>query len=113
MALQPIKKGSWVEVADILVLNANDTKTVLTTELRDYTFTFDDDKECLVLGIGELFNHSDDANVSYELIDLNGRKRMVFIAKRDINKAEQLFIDYSADLREGETKQSYTVNMYE
>ena len=51
-----------------------------------------------MLGDGELFNHSDDANVEYRLVNVNERKVMRFFAKRLIMSTEQLFIDYSADV---------------
>jgi SET domain-containing protein len=50
------------------------------------------------LGDGEIFNHNDDANVLYNLIEWNGRKIMQFQASKDIKKGEQLFIDYRTDV---------------
>ncbi len=110
-AMHDLPRGTWVEVADILVLNDTDTIVLKSTELDDYTFTFSDTQDCLVLGIGELFNHDDDANTIYELINLNGRFRMVFMLRKDVKKGDQLFIDYTADLRPNESKAAYKTNM--
>ena len=84
---------------EVLVLSDLDTICVNNcTDLKHYTFKYDNTgRDCLVLGHGEIFNHSDDANVEYRLEDYEGRKVMAFYAKRDISPGEQLFIDYSAD----------------
>jgi SET domain-containing protein len=81
------------------VLSKPDTCLVNQTELQYYTFVFDatNSLDCIVLGDGEIFNHDDDANTLYGLIDWNGRKLMRFQAARDIKKGEQLFINYAAD----------------
>ena len=110
-AMHDLPRGTWVEVSEVLVLNSIDTPIVNSTELRDYTFTFSDTQDCLVMGIGEMFNHDDDANVIYELMTLNGRPRMIFITRKDVKKGDQLFIDYTADLRPNESKQEYKINM--
>ena len=100
-AKHDLKKGTIVEVAYVLVLNELDTLTIFRTDLQYYTFVYDKAKgqDCLVLGIGELFNHADQANVSYELIKANGRERMFFKTTQDVKKGKQLFIDYNADTK--------------
>lgn len=101
-ASRRIKTGELVTQCEILVLSPDDTKKVNETELQFYTFKFDSERDCLVLGDGEIFNHSDNPNVSYTLVTLNengrSRKVMIFTAKRDIDECEQLFIDYAADV---------------
>lgn len=111
IATEDIKSGTWLDVADILVLNETDTKKVNDTALRDYTFTFSDTQDCLVMGLGEMFNHDDDANASYEIMIINGMPKMIYKARRTIKKGEQVFIDYTADLREGESKSEYLINL--
>lgn len=100
IAERDILMGEIVTNCELLVLSCEDTIRVNETDLKWYTFTFDAElkKDCLVLGDGEIFNHSDEANVLYGLIDWNGRKLMRFQASRDIKKGEQLFIDYRADV---------------
>jgi SET domain-containing protein len=99
IAERDIKLGEVITNCELLVLSKPDTCLVNQTELQYYTFVFDaaNNLDCLVLGDGEIFNHDDNANTLYGLIDWNGRKLMRFQAARDIKKGEQLFIDYGAD----------------
>jgi hypothetical protein len=100
IAERDIKRGEVITNCELLVLSPEDTVKVNETDLQWYTFTFNKNtkQDCLVMGDGEIFNHSDDANTLYGLIDWNGRKLMRFQAARDIKKGEQLFIDYNADV---------------
>jgi hypothetical protein len=98
-----LQKGCFIMQCELLVLNASDTLILdVKTELKHYTFNFNDLQDCLCLGNGELFNHSDTPNVSYELknFEQDGqiRKVMMFTATRDIEPGEQLFIDYTQDM---------------
>lgn len=108
-----LKKGDVICYCEVLVLNEKDTKIVNTTDLQWYTFTFNDTQDCLVLGDGEIFNHSDDANTEYELINLNNRPMMVYRVIKDIKRNEQLFIDYNADVinKKEDVLASYKTNM--
>ena len=114
IAERDIKLGEIITNCELLLLSPEDTIKVNETDLQWYTFTFDKNskQDCLVLGDGEIFNHDDNANVLYGLIDWNGRKLMRFQASRDINKGEQLFIDYRADVDNVDNVlESYTVNL--
>jgi len=61
------------------------------------------------LGLGEIFNHDDAANVHYALVDFEGRKVMQFTANQPIMEGDQLFIDYAADTKVN--ADAYTVNL--
>jgi len=101
IAEKDFKLGDVVTNCELLVLDKKDTANLNSnTDLQYYTFTYDKTtgQDCLVLGDGEIFNHDDNANTLYGLIDWNGRKLMRFQAARDIMKGEQLFIDYRADV---------------
>jgi SET domain-containing protein len=114
IAERDIKLGEIITNCELLLLSPEDTIKVNETDLQWYTFTFDKNskQDCLVLGDGEIFNHDDNANVLYGLIDWNGRKLMRFQASRDINKGEQLFIDYRADVDNVDNVlESYTINL--
>lgn len=114
IAERDIRLGEIITNCELLVLSPDDTIKVNETDLQWYTFTFDKNskQDCLVLGDGEIFNHSDEANVLYGLIDWNGRKLMRFQAARDIKKGEQLFIDYRADVDAvNNVLENYTVNL--
>jgi hypothetical protein len=92
-----VNKDDLIALCELLVLSPVDTAIVNITDLKHYTFKFDAERDCLVLGDGEIFNHSHEPNVSYELVDFGDRKMMRFVALRDIQPGEQLFIDYNAD----------------
>lgn len=83
---------------ELLILNPEDTKKVNETELKFYTFKLDETRDCLVLGNAELFNHSDEANVRYQLEIFEGRQVMKFYSTRMISMNEQLYIDYNQDV---------------
>lgn len=104
-----IKAGEIITECELLVLNEQDTRIVNTTDLQYYTFKYNETQDCLVLGQGEIFNHSDTANVDYELVDYDGRKVMQFVSKRDILENEQLFINYTQDCKVDADK--YNVNL--
>lgn len=103
--------GSIISLCDILPLSEKDTVLVNETDLKYYTFKFTDNRDCLVLGEGELYNHSDEPNVSYELIDHCGRKVMMFKTLRPVKNGEQLFINYEADSQVN--ADNYTTNILE
>lgn len=108
-----LKAGEVVMYCEVLVLSAKDTPVVNTTDLQWYTFTYNDTQDCLVLGDGEIFNHNDRPDVSYELINLNNRPMMVFRMIHDVSKDSQLFIDYNADVinKKEDVLGSYKTNM--
>lgn len=92
-----IFKSEVIARCELLILNPDDTTIVNETELKYYTFKYDQDRDCLVLGDGEIFNHSDTPNVRYRLVEYDGRKIMEFSAIDQLEPGEQLFIDYAAD----------------
>lgn len=96
-AVQNIGLGQHVETCELLVLSEIDTKIVNKTDLYYYTFKYNNNQDCIVLGNAEIFNHSQNPNVMYSLANLDGRRVMVFVATRPIKAGEQLFIDYQAD----------------
>ena len=99
-ALTDIPEQRILFSVELLVLSEKDTKTVNETDLQYYTFVYNEKQDCLVLGDGELFNHSDDANVGYKLTQTPGtnRKMMTFYTIKPIKEHEQLFINYNQDV---------------
>lgn len=102
--------GEIVHIAELLVLSPEDTISINKTALADYTFVFDGTRDCLALGLGEIFNHDDNPNVSYTIENVDGRKQMVFRAIAKIKQGEQLFINYNADIK---SNAKYTANLFE
>jgi SET domain-containing protein len=100
-ATRKIYANEIVEVAEILVLSQADTVKINETDLKWYTFVFDAAKgqDCIVLGDGEIFNHSDTPNIKYDLVLYGKRFKMVFVSLQDIEVGEQLFTDYNQDIQ--------------
>ena len=85
----PIKKGDVIELCYCL-LSDNNAK-FLKNYLFDYAgYSF------LPLGYGSIYNHSNEPNIYWEMIDLEF-KIMKFTAKRDIDINEELLHDYGGN----------------
>lgn len=102
-ANRDIKAGELICYCELLVLSEHDTRVLeKLTDLKYYTFKYNERQDCLVLGDGEIFNHADEENVSYNLktiVDSFGsRTLMEFRATKDCPKDTQLFINYSRDM---------------
>lgn len=97
VALDYINEGVCLEVCPVLPLSTEDTVKVNQTSLKQYTFVFDKEKkqDCLVMGLGELYNHSDVPNVGYRLNPIC--KTMEFYTLCPVAKGEQLFTNYRQD----------------
>lgn len=108
-ALREIPKDMCIAIEELLVFNQKDTRKVNKTDLQFYTYRLDEETDCLVLGNGELYNHSDAPNVSYRLVRIDNRPMMLYSALKTIQPHEQLLIDYSADIPVDISK--YTKNM--
>lgn len=95
----PIRTNQIITECELLVFDELDSVLVNQTDLKHYTFVFEGKRDCLVLGDGEIFNHSNTPNVGYKIVDHphKNRKLMCFYALREIKEGEQLFIDYKAD----------------
>ena len=110
-ATHDLQPGQIVFSAELLVLSPEDTIKLQATDLKDYVFTFNATQDCLVLGDGELFNHSDANNVGFKLGKHGERTVMYFYALTEIKAGSQLFINYADDLRHGETLSQYEKNL--
>lgn len=60
--------------------------------LNNYYFQFDKSHYLLALGYGSIYNHSKMNNAIYKLN--NSGDLLTFIAKRNIEKDEEIFVDY-------------------
>lgn len=87
-----ISQGELVEVCPIILLNEVDTKSIDTTKLYNYYFSWDKGS-AIALGYGSLYNHSYTPNISYEK-DYSSRT-IRFIALRDIAIDEELCSNYN------------------
>jgi SET domain len=98
IATQDIPENTVVEMSELLVLSENDTVAVNKTDLKYYTFKYNQFQDCLCLGLGEIFNHDRDANVTYNLIRRDDRSMMQFKTTKAIKQGGQLFINYGQDI---------------
>lgn len=91
-ATRDIKKDEVVERSPVIVISPE--SHVHGTILETYVFQWTDRrKDCAVaLGLGSIFNHSWNQNVSYR--PDHKKLEIVYKAVRNIPKGEQLFINY-------------------
>jgi uncharacterized protein len=86
-----------IEIAPVIIMNANDRKLLDKTPLHDYIFEWGNNKEqcCMALGYVPLYNHSYTSNCEYEM---DFEHAVISIkTMRPIEKGEQLFINYNGD----------------
>jgi uncharacterized protein len=96
-ATAPIPKGTVLETAPVIVMSADERKLLDKTLLHDYIFEWGDDRTrcCMALGYVPLYNHSYSSNCEYEM---EFRKKVISVKTvRDIEKGEELFINYNGD----------------
>lgn len=92
-----IKKDSIIEVAPVVVMNAEERILLDKTLLHDYIFEWGEKKDqcCMALGLVPMYNHSFEANCEYEMYF---KKEVIAVkAVRDLKAGEELFINYNGD----------------
>lgn len=91
-SLIDLKKGSLVEVSELIILSKKDTKIVLSglKSLAKFLFTYNKEQVAIALGVGSLFNHSNKPNIEY----IFKNKKLYFITNKSVKAGEQLFINY-------------------
>jgi SET domain-containing protein len=93
-AARPFETGEIIEVCPVIPLTPAEANDCGTTILDDYFFEWGPRRRAyaLALGLGSLFNHSNDPNASFHC---RVRKlQLVFRARRPIAPGEQITIDY-------------------
>ena len=95
-ATQDLAAGDTLERAPYIVIDDDDLQEV--NRLNDYLFTSPDDPGdyLVVMGYGMLYNHSDQANASWE-VDETDNRFLRFYADRDIKAGEEIFHDYGSE----------------
>lgn len=94
---EPIASGTIVEVAPVVVMEAEDRQHLDQTLLHDYIFEWGHDRQrcAMALGLVPLYNHAAPSNCEYEM-DYDAQVITVK-AMRDIDAGEELFINYNGD----------------
>ena len=90
-----IAEGTILEVAPVILMTAEDRVLLDKTLLHDYIFEWEasSGKCCMALGYVPIYNHSYESNCEYEM-DYEVQVIKI-IAKRNILKGEELFINYN------------------
>jgi SET domain-containing protein len=91
---QRIRKGEVVEVCPVILLSKVDEAKLATTIMDHYVFVWGKNKQdaCIALGFGCLYNHSSKPNAVG--CEVNAQTQIEIVALRDIEKGEQILIDY-------------------
>jgi len=81
----------------VIVMGAADREFLDKTLLHDYIFEWGSEKSqcCMALGYVPIYNHSYKSNCIYEM-DYQ-HNQISIIAVSNINKGEELFINYNGD----------------
>ncbi len=86
-----------IEIAPVIVMNADERKLLDQTLLHDYIFEWGADRMqcCMALGWVPVYNHSSKSNCEYEM---NFEDRTISIKTiREIAAGEEIFINYNGD----------------
>ncbi len=92
-----IPANTTIEISPVIVMSAKDRTQIEGTLLFHYIFEWGKNKKKGALGMGyiSMYNHSYNSNCNYEMdYDTN---LMTIVTVKDIQKGEELFINYNAD----------------
>ena len=65
-----------------------------TDKLKDYFFQYDDEKSAVGLGYCSMYNHSDNPNANWHVIN---SEKIKIKAARDIDVGDEIFVSYGDD----------------
>ena len=90
-----LPSGTIIEIAPVIVLNAQDKKNLDQTHLHDYIFHWGKDELqcCVALGYVSIYNHDYHSNAEYEMDFETNTIRIQTV--RNIKKGEEIFINYN------------------
>lgn len=94
-AAKDIARDEVIERSPFIYIDAKDDAYLFATQMRNYTFNADDDKEgtAVALGFASMYNHS--ANPSAEWTMLDGI--IMITSLRPIKENEEITMDYGWD----------------
>jgi hypothetical protein len=92
-ASKNIKTDELIESCPVILIPVGQLEHHDKTILTNYNYAWDDKNDAFVLGYCVLTNHSFSANVIYKC-NLE-KKCMEFFAAKDIQKDEEIFINYN------------------
>lgn len=96
-AAQEIPSGTTIEESPVIVMENADRILLDQSLLHDYIFEWGDDKKqcCMALGYVALYNHSYESNCEY-VMDYESQTIRI-LTMRDIQRNEELTINYNGD----------------
>lgn len=91
---ESIEKGTVIEIAPVIVLNAVERSHVENTLLYDYIFEWGEDHKAAAVALGyiSIYNHMPDPNCAYQM-DFE-HQTITITTLQNIQKGEELFINY-------------------
>lgn len=90
----PIRKGAVVERVPVLLVPVKDlVDGWANPTLRKYFYLWNRTHVAITLGYGSLYNHSFEPNALYE----HGDGVMIYRALRDIDRGEEITVNYNGD----------------
>lgn len=92
---QDIPDGTSIEMCPVVFFSVADRSHIDATRLYDYYFVWPDQRTCLALGYGSLYNHDADPNAEV-IFDL-ASDQIIIQAIRDIEAGEEICIHYLGD----------------
>lgn len=96
-AKSKFEKGQVVEKCPYIDISEHEIEILQNSTLSSYIYFFGKDKEqmLLPLGFGGLYNHSYSPNAKYII---NQKDKIIeFVAVKEINDGEEIFVDYIQD----------------
>uniref|UniRef100_A0A6C0IC30 SET domain-containing protein n=1 Tax=viral metagenome TaxID=1070528 RepID=A0A6C0IC30_9ZZZZ len=90
-----ILQHELIYTAELFLVDRADKTTWQEMSLRFYAYAFRDDEDTVILSPCILMPHSlTEHNVSFQLVQKDGKTVMEYRARRDIEKDEPLFVNY-------------------
>ena len=85
------KKGDVIEICPTLIFGKDDNDHIMNSGFNNYVFEYEKGL-MLALGNGSLYNHSDNANAFYEIVE--GETDLYIVALETIKKGQEIYINY-------------------
>jgi SET domain-containing protein len=91
---EPIKANTIIEIAPVIVVDANERVKLEQTLLYDYIFEWGEDSKMAAVALGyiSIYNHSNQPNCAYEM-DFE-HQTISITTLCDIEMGKELFINY-------------------
>jgi SET domain-containing protein len=96
-ATEPIEENTVIEIAPVIVFDAEQRAHLEKTELYNYIFEWGDDYTgcCVALGWASIYNHAGPSNCEY-VMNFD-ESLMIFITRKNIEAGEELTVNYSTE----------------